>query len=76
VDHRDDVRGVGRKRAAELVRIAGASPFDRQPRHRGAVPLEHLRETIAEIAADHDERACARFGEVRDRRFHARRARA
>ena len=43
-------------------------------RHRRAVALEHLRQPIAEVAGDHDERARAGRGEVGDRRFHPRRA--
>ncbi len=60
--------------ARSAVGIARASPLHVEPRHRRAVALAHLREPIAEVAGDDDERARAVGDQVRDGRFHAGRA--
>ena len=53
--------GVAFRARAQRVGIAGAAPLDVEPRHRRAVALAHLRQPIAEVAGDDDERrACPR----------------
>ena len=62
------------ERAAERFGIAGAPPLDVQPRHVRAVPLAHLRQAIAEVSGDDDERARAFSNQVRDDGLHPGRA--
>ena len=64
------------ERALHLRGIAGTSPLDLHAGNGGAIALEHLRQPIAEVPGDHDERAGAGLCEVRDRRFHPGRPRA
>ena len=53
--------------------IAGATPLDVDTFNVGAIPLQHLSETIAEITRDYDGRLQPRLGQVGDGGFHPRR---
>ena len=59
VHHRHDVGRRRLQRAPQRVGIARPAPLDVEPRDRRAVALAHLREPIAEVAGDDDERARA-----------------
>ncbi len=74
--HGDDLSGRRLERFPQRVRIAGPSPLDVEAPDGSAVALAHLRETIAEVAGDDDERAHAFAHQIGDRRFHSRGARA
>jgi hypothetical protein len=76
VHDRHDVVGALAQELADGVGIDRAPPTDVQPVQDGAVPRQHVRQPVAEVAGDNAERTFAGLDEIGDHRFHRRRARA